>query len=94
LLTNANIENLSKPNIEQWQNWNNDITDLENYFAGIELPTQIIKLNRCSTIKDCFLFIENHFATVKANNGKRTFLPYLNRLKELKQFLITKFYLI
>lgn len=26
-------------------------------------------------------------ATAKANNGKRTFLPYLNQLQELKQIL-------
>ena len=76
---------------EQPENWSDDIAELENYFASIDLPTQPIKLNNCSTIKDCSLFIENHFATVKANNGKRTFLPYLNRLQELKQVLTTKF---
>jgi len=74
---------------EQPQNWSNDIAELENYFASIELPTQPVKLNRCSTITDCSLFIESHFTTVKANNGKRTFLPYLNRLQELKQVLTT-----
>jgi hypothetical protein len=76
---------------EQPENWSNDIAELENYFAGITVPTQLVKLNRCSTIKDCTLFIESHFATVKANNGKRTFLPYLNRLQELKQVLTTNF---
>jgi len=80
------IERLKK---EQPQNWSNDIAELENYFANIELPTQPVKLNRCSTITNCSLFIESHFATVKANNGKRTFLPYLNRLQELKQVLTT-----
>jgi len=69
------------------ESWSNDIAELENYFASIELPTQPVKLNRCSTITDCSLFIESHFATVKGNNGKRTFLPYLNRLQELKQVL-------
>lgn len=73
--------------IEQPENWSNDIAELENFFASIELPTQPVKLNGCSTITDCSLFIESHFATVKANNGKRTFLPYLNRLQELKQVL-------
>ncbi|MDT8413553.1 MAG: hypothetical protein RQ875_13895, partial [Vicingaceae bacterium] len=66
------------------ENWSNDIAELENYFASIELPTQPVKLNRCSTITDCSLFIESHFATVKRNNGNRIFLPYLNRLQELK----------
>jgi hypothetical protein len=74
---------------EQPENWEQDITELENYFSGIALPTQPIKLNRFSTITNCSLFIESHFSTVKANNGKQTFLPYLNRLQELK-FLTQK----
>jgi len=85
------VEVFKTERIEQPQNWSNDIAELENYFASIELPTQPVKLNRCSTITDCSLFIESHFATVKANNGKRTFLPYMNRLQELKQVLTTNF---
>jgi hypothetical protein len=81
------VEVFKTERIEQPQNWSNDIAELENYFASIELPTQPVKLNRCSTITDCSLFIESHFATVKGNNGNRTFLPYLNRLQELKQIL-------
>jgi len=81
------VEVFKTERIEQPQNWSNDIAELENYFASIELPTQPVKLNRCSTITDCSLFIESHFATVKGNNGKRTFLPYLNRLQEFKQVL-------
>lgn len=73
---------------KQPENWSNDIADLENYFANIQLPTQPVKLNRYSTIKDCSLFIESHFATVKGNNGNKTFLPYINRLQELKKCLI------
>lgn len=80
-----------EPIREQPENWGNDIAELENYFASIKLPTQPVKLNKCSTITDCSLFIESHFATVKANNGKRTFLPYLNRLQELKEVLTTNF---
>lgn len=72
---------------EQPEDWNNDIAELENYFAGIELPTKPIKLNECSIISNCSLFIENHFATIKRNNGNKTFLPYLNRLQELKENL-------
>ena len=81
------VEVFKTERIGQPQNWSNDIAELENYFASIELPTQPVKLNRCSTITDCSLFIESHFTTVKGNNGKRTFLPYLNRLQELKQVL-------
>lgn len=69
------------------ENWELDISELENYFSRKELPTQPIRLNGCSTILNCSLFIESHFANVKANNGKRAFLPYLHRLKELKAIL-------
>ena len=79
----------SKPEQPKPESWEQDITELENYFAGITIPTQPVKLNHYSTITNCSLFIESHFATVKANNGKRTFLPYLNRLQELKQVLTT-----
>jgi len=74
---------------EQIGNWDFDISELENYFKGITLPTRHVKLNPYSTITNVPLFIESHFATVKANNGKQTFLPYLNRLQELKQVLTT-----
>ncbi len=71
------------------KNWDDDIKTLENYFATIKLPTQPVKLNSYSTITNCALFIESHFATVKRNNGNRTFLPDLNRLHELKKLLTT-----
>ena len=77
----------SKPEQPKPESWEQDITELENYFTGITLPTQPVKLNKCSTITNCSLFIESHFVTVKGNNGNRTFLPYLNRLQELKQVL-------
>lgn len=72
---------------KQPQNWSNDIKELENYFTNIKLPTEPIKLNQYSTLKNCSLFIEKHLATVKQFNGNITFLPYLNRLQELKQIL-------
>lgn len=71
------------------ENWEKDITELENYFTGIALPTQPVKLNQCSTVINVSLFIESHFSTVKANKGKRAFKPYLNRLQELKQVFAT-----
>lgn len=73
---------------EKPQNWEHDISELESYFKNIKVPIQSVKLNQCSTVTNVPLFIESHFATVKANNGKRTFLPYLNRLQELEKILI------
>jgi hypothetical protein len=69
------------------ESWEQDITELEHYFETATLPAVPVKLNPYSTITNVALFIHSHFATVKANNGKRTFLPYLNRLQELKQYL-------
>ena len=80
-------ERIEHPIGEQPEDWSNDIAELENYFAGVKLPTQHIKLNKCSTITNCSLFVESHFAIVQTNNGNRTFLPYLNRLQELRQLL-------
>src|SRR5690606_12931428 len=45
------------------QKWSKDIDELETYFTGIELPTHPVKLNKCSTITNCSLFIITHFAT-------------------------------
>lgn len=86
-VTQQNI--FSPPVAPQPQSWSNDIVELENYFASIELPTQPVKLNGYSTITDCSLFIKSHLVTVDKNNGNGTFLPYLNRLQELKQVLIS-----
>jgi hypothetical protein len=69
-----------------------EINDLETYFSKITLPNQPIMLNQCSTITNVPLFIESHLAAAKANKGKRTFLPYLNRLHELKKVLKSEFY--
>lgn len=72
---------------KQPENWEQNIAELETYFSSIELPTQPIKLNQCSRIINVSLFIESHLATARTNNGKRVFLPYLNRLHELKNIL-------
>ena len=80
----------SKPEQPKPESWEQDITELENYFAGIALPTQPVKLKPYSTITNCTLFIESHFATVKANNGKPGFLPYLERLLLLKTAINTQ----
>jgi hypothetical protein len=85
----SRVKAIEQPEQRKPESWEQDFAELENFFAGVTLPTQPIKLNGCSTIIKCSLFIESHFATVKSNNGKRAFLPYLNRLQELKQVLNT-----
>jgi len=69
------------------KSWNKEIVELEKFFENIELPTQPMQLNNHSTITDIANYLESHFATVKANNGKPTFLPYLERLQELMRVM-------
>lgn len=78
------IERLIK---EQPQNWNNEIAELESFFANVQLPTHSVRLSKCSTIVNCDLFVESHLAILRANNGQRSFLPYLNRLLKFKDVI-------
>lgn len=72
------------------QNWNVEISELEAYFATVEIPAQPVRLNECTLITNVPLFIESHLSTVKANNGRNVYLPYLNRLQTLKQIINLK----
>lgn len=83
------VHHASKTEKPQPENWQQDITELENYFLGTTLTTQPMKLNQCTTVNNISLFIESHFAILKTNNGKRAFLPYLERLQILKKVLTT-----
>jgi hypothetical protein len=67
--------------------WSEEISELETYFESITLPTQPTKLDACSTIVDCSLFVESHLAMVKSKNGNPIFSPYLDRLKSLRKVL-------
>jgi len=73
-----------EPEIPNYENWERDITELEDYFEKATIPGYPVKLNQCSTIADCSLFVKSHLAATKANNGKKTCIPYLNRLQEFK----------
>jgi hypothetical protein len=67
--------------------WQADISELEAYFSGITTPAHPLTLNDHSTITNLSQFIESHLQTVKANDGKECFRPYLNRLQEIKQII-------
>ena len=72
---------------EPKENWSAQILELENFFATARLPAEPVQLDVCSKIVDVNLFIESHLATVKANNGVLSFLPYLNRLQTFKNII-------
>ena len=72
------------------ENWDTEISDLTKYFESITLPTHSIKLDSGTTITGISKFIESHLSTIKANNGIRTFLPYLERLQRVKLLIQSK----
>ncbi len=83
----------TKPKQPKPINWEQDIKDLETYFSKTTIKRAKndgktpIKLNQCTSIIDISKFIESHFATLKRNEGNKTFLPYLHRLQELKNYI-------
>jgi hypothetical protein len=81
-------QNSGYDKVEKHENWDKNIAEIENYFSNIELTTEPVRLNQCSMITDVYSFIQSHLATVKANNGKQAFSPYLCRLQELQQIFI------
>jgi hypothetical protein len=77
-----------KPQPEKQQHWQQDIDELETYFAGIALPAEPIRLTAGVTITDLPKFIDSHLNTLKANNGNPTFIAALNRLQALEVTLL------
>src|SRR5690554_797504 len=69
------------------ENWSSEIKELEIYFDSIDLTVDPVRLNACSSITNISLFINSHLTVIKANNGKRTALPHLDRLRSLKAIL-------
>ena len=65
--------------------WEQDINDLEHFFSTVKLTDQSVRLNGTSTIIDIPKFIETHLLIVKNNNGNPCYLPYMERLQELKK---------
>lgn len=66
------------------EDWRQDLVELERFYAHTTLPTEPVRLNRHSVISDCTRLVESHLATLRLNEGNRTFKPYLSRLKELR----------
>ncbi|MBP7679057.1 MAG: hypothetical protein KA096_01375 [Bacteroidales bacterium] len=67
--------------------WDRDLKQLEQFFEARTMPAGPVQLNPWKTITDLSMFLESHFETVRANNGKPTYLPYLKRLQQLKEYL-------
>lgn len=64
-------------------NWDNEINELEIFFAGKQLPEKV-RINSWSLVVNTRLFLDSHFATIRRHNGKDIYKPYLERLQQLK----------
>jgi hypothetical protein len=72
---------------ESKRDWTECISELENFFSGKRYNYSRIKLTECEVITDTQKFVNSHLPIVRANNGNKTYLPYLNRLIQLKNEL-------
>lgn len=69
------------------ENWDKEIEELENFFKSCQMPTEPIQLSKGEVIHNLKLFIDTHISVIKINNGKKVFIPYLDRLKLLKSLI-------
>jgi len=67
--------------------WDEHILELETKLKHVAILDYPIQLNQYSIITDHSLFIRSHFEIVRANNGNKTYLPYLRRLQEFVSVL-------
>ena len=67
---------------KSWQ-----VEELESFFKDIKLPDVPIKLNIFTTILNPALFVDSHLDIVRAQNGKPTYKPYLDRLIKFKDLI-------
>lgn len=68
--------------------WEKEINEVEHFFANTELPLGPIKLFHHSTLHDPYRFIKSHLSVIRNYNGNVIFMPYLERLKSLKDIII------
>lgn len=66
--------------------WTDEINELEVFFNNNK-PPMTIKLNPWSLIADVKSFISAHITTLRAYNGNKYYIGYLQRLNELKAIL-------
>lgn len=67
------------------EDWKNEIEELTKFFS-VWTPYPI-KMNDYTIIANPVLFINYHLEVVKANNGNKTFEPYLRRLQHLRRIV-------
>jgi hypothetical protein len=63
------------------------VSELESFFTSASLPSEPIRLDDCTLITDIRQFIKAELAVAKAHNGQERYLPYFERLKQLRSIL-------
>lgn len=66
--------------------WSSQINEFEKFFTGRQLPTEPVRLNSFCEVNIAKM-VESHLATIKRNEGKKTFIVFIDRLNELKNYL-------
>lgn len=69
--------------------WDKEIKELEEYFNSVMVPVGTFQVTPSLKITDLSVFIDSHLQTVKNYNGNKTFIPYMDRLISVKNFLIS-----
>lgn len=68
-------------------NWNKEIESLELFFSTAILPDRLDNFDGNGYISNVRKFVDSHMSFVVAQNGKKYFKPYLDRLILLKNTL-------
>jgi len=64
-----------------------EINELEQFFVESTLPDEPVKLDACTTITDCSLFVSGHLSIVNHSKSIQLAQPYYDRLLKLKEIM-------
>ena len=64
-----------------------EVEELKMYFKSINLPKTPFLLSQGKTIGNVEIFLESHFETLKNRKSESANLPFLLRLRKLKDIL-------
>lgn len=66
--------------------WSKEINELVDFFKDLQVPERL-QLDSVTTIFDISLFLKTHFSICKRQNGNERYIPYLDRLRSVKDIL-------
>ncbi len=63
------------------------IQELEEWYAGRELPKEPVQIHKSTKIIDPAFFVEGRFYAIKANKDPRQQQPCIDKLMQFKKWL-------